>query len=102
VENNGKIRVGIIGLGRLGYRHALSVMRCNSARLLALADPNTQKLAAAVKEFEPSYSFIDYREMLDTEVDAVIVAAPTKYHYDILVDLVHRGKSISMSEKWVI
>jgi len=69
-------------------------MRCNSAQLVALADPDTQTLETAVKEFDPSHSFSNYRAMLDTDVEAVIVAAPTKFHYEILLDLVHRGKSI--------
>ena len=86
--------IGVIGLGRLGYQHAMNVTRTMGARLAAVSDPFAEALNRAVEDFGAA-AYIDYREMLQNpEVDAVVVATPTQTHYEVLMDVIAAGKPI--------
>lgn len=86
--------IGVIGLGRLGYQHAMNVTRTMGARLTAVSDPFPDALHRVVEDFGVT-GYGDYREMLaDPAVDAVVVATPTQTHYDVLMDVIAAGKPI--------
>src|SRR5699024_10392669 len=93
-KNNEKLNCGVIGLGRLGYRHATSIMRNNKANLVAVVDPIEEARERAIQDFECKV-YEDYKELLeDPHIQAVIIATPTKQHYQILMDTIQAGKSI--------
>ena len=80
-----RLRIGVIGLGRLGYHHAMNVTKSQRAILSAVSDPFPEALKRAVDNFDvPGYA--DYKEMIvRDDVDAIVVATPTKTHYDVLM-----------------
>jgi scyllo-inositol 2-dehydrogenase (NAD+) len=89
-----KVKVGVIGYGRLGAHHAMNVMRHTQAELCAVADPMEQTLARAKSE-TGAKTYTDYRDILaDPDIQAVVIASPTKFHYDILQDTIDANKSI--------
>lgn len=78
-----KIRIGIIGVGNMGSKHALNIAagKVKDACLAAVCDINQERLdwasrelAGDVKLFSNTADFF-----ADAEIDAVIVATP---HYD--------------------
>lgn len=88
------LKIGVIGLGRLGYHHTMNVTRTMGARLVAVSDPVQAALDRAANDFDVK-GYLDYREMLqDPEVEAVVVATPTQTHYDVLMDVIATGKPI--------
>jgi scyllo-inositol 2-dehydrogenase (NAD+) len=90
-----KLNCGVIGVGRLGYRHAASVVRNPRAKLLAVADPMAEARAKAESDFGSISVHDDYRRVLDNkDIEAVVIATPTQQHYAILVDAVRAGKKI--------
>jgi scyllo-inositol 2-dehydrogenase (NAD+) len=92
---NNKLNIGVIGLGRLGYHHAMNVTKCKGARLLAVADPMQSALDQAKKDFEGVTGHLDYKEFLkDSDVNAFVIATPTKTHFSILIDVLKTGKPI--------
>ncbi len=89
-----KLNVGVIGLGRLGYHHAMNVTRTTGAQLVAVSDPMEGALERAVNDFGVK-GYLDYKEMLQSDaIDAVVVATPTQTHYDVLMDVIATGKPI--------
>lgn len=89
-----KLKCGVIGLGRLGYRHATSIMRNNRANLVAVADPIKEARERAIQDFECKV-YEDYKDLLeDPDIQAVVIATPTKQHYQVLMDAIQAGKSI--------
>jgi predicted dehydrogenase len=94
--NNKCIGVCLIGAGRAGMIHARNfVSKVPNARMVAVADPVKEAAVAAAQELGISKYYLDYKEALqDSEVDAVIVVAPTKYHRDIVIDAANAGKHI--------
>lgn len=88
------LNVGVIGLGRLGYHHAMNVTRSMGANLVAVSDPVKEALDRAVNDFDTT-GYTDYKELIaDPRVEAVVVATPTQTHYDILMDVIAAGKPI--------
>ena len=89
-----RIRIGVIGLGRLGYQHAMNITRSKGAVLTAVSDLSENALERAVKDFDVK-GYRDCGDMIrDDDVDALVVAAPTKIHFGILMKCIEAEKPI--------
>lgn len=89
------IRIGVIGTGRAGLIHARAFQgHIPAARLTAICDPGPEALSAARSRLGGVAGFADYRELLAADVDAVVIATPTKYHRQIAVDAAAAGKHV--------
>jgi myo-inositol 2-dehydrogenase/D-chiro-inositol 1-dehydrogenase/scyllo-inositol 2-dehydrogenase (NAD+) len=84
---NDSIGLCLIGAGRAGMIHARNfAFRVAGARMIAVSDALEQPARTAAEELGISARYADWREALDDRnVDAVIVAAPTQFHHDIVV-----------------
>lgn len=93
---NGKIAIALIGAGRAGMIHAANFRGgIPGAVLCAVADPAEETVKSAARELGLDRYFTDYRALLqDTEIDAVLIATPTKYHCEIAVACADAGKHI--------
>ena len=80
-----KIRTGIVGLGKMGISHCSIVNANSNAQLISICD-NSSIVLDVFKKFNPSIKrYTDYNLMIDNEnLDALIVATPTKLHYPIV------------------
>ncbi|MFH1832412.1 MAG: Gfo/Idh/MocA family oxidoreductase [bacterium] len=85
------IKLGIIGLGRMGGYHASVCSQLNSINFFAVADPSEQ---AWDKVKKPDVlKSPDYTQWIDS-VDAVIIALPTELHYPVAKDCLLRRKHV--------
>ena len=85
------VNVALIGAGKMGISH-LSILSANpNVNLVGVCD--TSKIVTDFLTKHGHYNcFSDYQLMLsNTEPDAVVVAVPTKHHYNIIKDLIHKG-----------
>lgn len=86
------LKVGLIGLGKMGKYHLNLYSDIHNVHLEAICDADS----ATVNELSSKTGvkgFTDYKEMLNL-VDAVTIAAPTKYHYEIAKTCLMAGKHI--------
>lgn len=79
-----KIKVGVIGVGHLGVRHAQIYQEIQNCSLVGVCDINRTRLNEVSQSLNVA-GFTDYKELLD-KVDAVSIAAPTISHYGIASD----------------
>jgi myo-inositol 2-dehydrogenase/D-chiro-inositol 1-dehydrogenase/scyllo-inositol 2-dehydrogenase (NAD+) len=88
--------VCVIGVGRAGMIHAHNFAhRIPHAHLVSLVDTDQHALKQACEKVEVAACHTDFREALqDERVDAVVVAAPTVLHRDIVVAAAGAGKHI--------
>ena len=63
------------------------------SQLIGIADPNVQVGAAVSNRFSTSY-FIDYRDLLKEKPEAVVIAAPTYLHYEIVNAALEAGTHV--------
>ncbi|MCC6694376.1 MAG: Gfo/Idh/MocA family oxidoreductase [Candidatus Hydrogenedentes bacterium] len=83
-------RIVVVGCGSIGVRHARLLAR-RSDLLLELCDSNAACLADAVAQIGNRPCFEDYRAMLATLPDAVVIATPHACHADQLIAAVESG-----------
>jgi myo-inositol 2-dehydrogenase / D-chiro-inositol 1-dehydrogenase len=96
VNTDGPVRLALIGSGRMGSFHGETVSRrLLGADLVAIADPApgaAERLAAALGA---QRAYTDQAEVLaDADVDAVVIAAPARFHADLVVAAAGAGKSV--------
>ena len=91
-----KIKVGLIGTGRLGnmYAEFLST-RVLKADLVAVADIIPERAKACAEKFDISKTYFSHQEINDDKsLDAVIITATTSNHKEIVIDAAEKGKPI--------
>ena len=88
--------VGLFGSGNRGSYVASMLAKNTRARVVALCDLFDQKLKSAQKSIglENPRLYKDYREMLSSDVDAVIIATPVFLHAEHFEAAVKAGKHI--------
>ncbi len=84
------LRVGVIGVGVMGSNHARVFAGLPGVTLVGVADPDL-KQGDFVARMLGCGSFAGFSELLDAQVDAVTIAAPTHLHHDIALACIARG-----------
>ncbi len=85
------VKIGLIGAGKMGISHLAILGAHPEVEIVGVAD--TSKMVTDVLEKYSGFDcYSDYKKMLEaTKPDAVFVAAPTKFHADIVKDLLEKG-----------
>ncbi len=96
----GKVKVGIVGLGRLGRQHAENLaFRIPNCELLAVCSVIQDEVEQVQKEWDVKYTYTDYDEMLkNKELDAIFIASPSGFHCEQIEKALHAGFHV-FSEK---
>lgn len=88
-------RVGLIGLGAIGYRIAKAFDGHPESRVAVVCDTNPELAAKVAVEFGADRWVTDYREMLEgDQVDLVYVGVPPRFHEQMAFDVMAAGKQI--------
>jgi scyllo-inositol 2-dehydrogenase (NAD+) len=91
-----KLKVGLIGLGRLGrvYARDLST-RIPCTRVVAVADVDKAAVDEVAQQYDVAKGYTDPMALLDDpNVDAVVIVSPTKLHAAQTEAAAARGKAI--------
>jgi UDP-N-acetylglucosamine 3-dehydrogenase len=91
------LRVGVVGVGVMGSNHARVFVGLPGTELVGVADPD-RKQAEFVARTLGCAAVTNVEELLDREVDAITIAAPTHLHRDIALTCIARGVHV-MVEK---
>ncbi len=91
-----KIRVGVIGTGRIGRLHTEHLaFRIPEAAVVAVSDVVKAAAEKCAADFNVPIVAADYRVLLDSpEIDAVVICSSTDTHAQIIVEAAARGKHI--------
>lgn len=96
ITANDTIRVGVIGMGIMGFRDTQTLLKVPGVELVACCDLYTGRLQRA-RELYGGQLFItkDYREILNRkDIDAVIVCTGDHWHQRITIDAMRKGKAV--------
>ncbi len=83
------MRVGVIGVGRMGERHCRVYASLPNVDFVGVSDQTARRGSDIAQTYGVRF-FPDYEDLL-REVDAVSIAASTTSHYLIARDCLHRG-----------
>ena len=94
-------RVGLLGVGPRGLSQARAYMLHPRIDLVAMADIDADRLAAAANEFGLERTYQDYHEMLDKEaLDIVNIPTRTDLHAPLTLGVLeHRPPKAIVLEK---
>ena len=95
-----KIKIGIVGLGRLGRKHAENIaFRIPNAELIAVCSIAKSEIEEVQRAWGIKYSYTDYDEMLkNKELDAVFIASSSTEHCKQIEQALEAGYHV-FSEK---
>jgi predicted dehydrogenase len=85
----GDLRLGVIGVGSLGFHHARILRELPNVSFSGVYDTSAERLAEVAARLEVRATR-DMAELLDG-CDAVVIAVPTSAHEDVALAAVQRG-----------
>ncbi|MDP3652651.1 MAG: Gfo/Idh/MocA family oxidoreductase [Rhodoferax sp.] len=90
------LRIGIVGLGRLGKRHAEALaFRTRHCELVAACSPVADERSYASTQLGIARVYEDFDAFLaDPEMDAVVLVTPTSLHADQTIAALKAGKHV--------
>ncbi|AKP67873.1 Gfo/Idh/MocA family oxidoreductase [Companilactobacillus ginsenosidimutans] len=90
------VKAGIIGLGRLGSRHARHLVeKIQGIDLIAACALDDEQLKWAHDDLGVANTYKDYKEMIDKEdIDAVFIVAPTPFHPEMTIYAMNAGLNV--------
>lgn len=90
------LNVGIIGLGRLGSRHATHLAKeVPNVNLIASCALDPEQLEWSKRELGVQRTYIDYKKMIDQEdLDAIFIVAPTPFHPEMTIYSLDAGLNV--------
>ncbi len=89
------IKIGIIGMGRMGKIHLENLSRkIEGAEVLAVVNPGDEGLKYALKEGVENVSDNVNTILENPEIDAVIISSPSSTHSEYAIQSAKAGKAI--------
>lgn len=82
--SNQKVRVGLLGTGRIGQVHAISIAENPNVELTYVADVFIDGAKKLADQYGGKVTADPAEVFVSGEVDAVVVAAPTPTHVDLI------------------
>jgi len=95
-----KVKVGIVGLGRLGRKHAENLaFRIPHCELTAVCSVIEEEVQEVMEAWNIPYGYTKYEDMLaNQELDAIFIASPSNFHCDQIKQALSLGFHV-FSEK---
>ena len=85
------IKVALIGAGKMGISH-LSILGAHPDVQLVGVSDTSKIVLSLLQKYTKFPCYTDYSKMLDeVKPDAVFVAVPTKFHYEVIKKLIERN-----------
>lgn len=93
------LRVGVLGCGAIAQAvHVPLLLRTPGATLVAVADPSAAARAAAARLAPGADVCADSPSLLSSEVDAVVVCAPSALHGPLALAVLEAGKHLYLEK----
>ena len=86
------VKVGVIGIGNMGWHHARVLSLLRDADLVGVADPDESRGKLAVEQFQCEW-FKNYHDLI-SKVDAICIAVPTLLHHKVGLDCLKAGVNV--------
>ena len=91
---NGKLNIGVIGLG-IGRYHVARYLQCPTANIVAVADQDGELARRIAGENNIPFVYKDYKKLLEREdINAVSVCLPNFLHALVTIQALESGKHV--------
>lgn len=94
-----KLKVGLIGIGRIAQDHLAALAKVEAAEVFALSSRNREALTKAAERFGAKALYQDYHELLaNKDVQAVMICTPNRLHYSMALEALEAGKHVFLEK----
>lgn len=94
-----RVRVGIIGCGRISTLQVLGYLDHPQAEVAAVCDQDHELAERRGREWNAGSVYTDYRQLLaDPKVDAVEILLPHHLHREVAIAALEAGKHVSLQK----
>jgi len=93
-----KVKIGIIGVGNIGNVHANAFRTVPDAEVTAVCDVQPERVKETADRLNISQRFTDYRELIRSDVDAVVVAVGNTLHKPVALAALKAGKHVLLEK----
>lgn len=100
-ENNGILKLGIIGYGRIANRFIVESKYVSGVNVESVYGPNPDSLKKFADKHKLAFYETDQDKFLD-KVDAVYIASPHLTHYEYIKNALNRGKHVLCEKPMVL
>src|SRR5688500_15191326 len=83
------MRIGFLGVGRIGISHATAIARHSEVSSLVLGDVDPERARSAADQLGAESASVE--GVFDAGVDAIVIATATDSHADLIVRGVEAG-----------
>ena len=95
-EKKKPIRTALIGAGYLGCFHAEKLFQIENSKLVAICDPLEEKAQKLAQKYS-CQAYSDFKNITQ-QIDAVLIATPTPFHFEIAKFFLENGKHIFLEK----
>lgn len=88
-----RLRVALVGVGRMGRVHARELARIPAVEVVCVADVDAQAAGAVAETFGARTAAVG-EAIADPGVQALIISTPTRSHKEIILAAVEAGKPV--------
>ncbi len=87
------VKVGVIGIGNIGFAHASTIFqgKIDGMVLAGLCDASRERRVVAAERFPGVACYADALELMDSGIDAVIIAVPHLSHAQLGIQAFQKG-----------
>jgi predicted dehydrogenase len=94
-KSAGVVQIGVVGCGYWGPNLIRNFSSLGQCKLAAICDVNSRRLLHMSTRYPGAVPFGDFEELLKTaSLDAVAVATPVQYHYQLAKAALEAGKHV--------
>ena len=92
-DNNGILRVGMIGAGHIAGKVCPTLSRMEECECTAIASRSLEKAEEFARQHGIAKAYGSYGELLDDpDIDLAYIATPHSHHRDVALEAIRKGK----------
>ena len=91
---NNKLKVCLVGYGYWGPKLARNFQNSNFFNLVSISDKSKSNLTKAKKDFPLINASTDFKKLITSNIDLVVIATPTETHFEISKFALEKKKHI--------
>jgi predicted dehydrogenase len=88
------VRVGVVGLGYWGPKLVRNFYNLPIAKLQMVADLRKDRLNEIVEFFKDVTPTQRYKDLLESDIDAIVIATPVNHHFEMVKEALLAGKHV--------
>lgn len=93
-SRNKEIRIGIVGFGGAGMAEYSHFSKMPGCRVTAVYDPKPGGVQRAIDTDHSMFATSDFRQFMESEIDAIAVCSPDSSHADYLITALQSGRHV--------